>query len=181
MSAVIRLDHMLREATEMSYRDLVTRPTGAAVRHRVVSTLRGQTSLDARLDFSHVGLVDFSCADEIVAKLLVMTADLPLTRLVLLGVREDHAEAIEHALICHGLAVVVFEAGAAQPRLLGSASADWHAAFGALSRFGRSTAHPVAEVLTWELTRARDALDGLAASRCVLAHPDATYELGGLA
>jgi hypothetical protein len=178
MSAVIRLDHMLREATDMPYRNLVTRPTGAAVRHRVVSTLRGRDSLDAQLDFSHVGLVDFSCADEVVAKLLVVAADLPLIRLVLLGVREDHAEAIEHALICHGLAVVAFEADTGIPRLLGAVSEDWQAAFTALRHFGRSTALPVAEKLAWDVSRARTALDELAGSRCLLAHNDATYELG---
>ena len=70
MNGVIPLDAVLREATRQAYRDLVTRPTGAAVRHRLVSTLRDHDRTEALLDFSRIGLVDFSCADEVVAKLV---------------------------------------------------------------------------------------------------------------
>src|SRR5215208_4059847 len=54
------------------YSNLVTRSTGAAVRGEIeaqLAELRGR-SVNV-IDFSHVTLLDFSCADEIVAKLLL--------------------------------------------------------------------------------------------------------------
>ncbi|MDV2502851.1 MAG: hypothetical protein RX318_02710 [bacterium] len=50
---------------------LVTRPTGRAVREAVEERLRslGPRTL-VTLDFSGVGIVDYSCADEVVAKLI---------------------------------------------------------------------------------------------------------------
>jgi len=54
------------------YSNLVTRPTGAAVRTQIEALVAD--TLDHSLtviDFSHVGMIDFSCADEVVAKLLL--------------------------------------------------------------------------------------------------------------
>ncbi len=50
---------------------LVTRPTGRAVREAVEERLRslGPRTL-VTLDFLGVGIVDYSCADEVVAKLI---------------------------------------------------------------------------------------------------------------
>jgi hypothetical protein len=181
VSAVIRLDIVLREAVETPYCDLVTRPTGAAVRQRVLTALRGTPGGEALLDFSGVGLVDFSCADEVVAKLLPEALAMPVTRVVLRGVHEHHADAIEHALTRHGLVVVALLTDSPRPRLLGAVSDDWRDVFGALDRIGRSPALRVAEALAWPVTRAADALAGLVCRRCVLAHPDATFELGAVA
>ncbi len=181
MSAVIRLDIVLREAVETPYRDLVTRPTGAAVRNRVLGVLRDAPGIDALLDFSGVGLVDFSCADEVVAKLLQEALAMPVCRVVLRGVHEHHADAIEHALARHGLIVVALLADTPRPRLLGAVADDWRDAFATLDLLGRVPAGDVAEALAWPLPRAAEALGGLAHRRCVVAHPDATYELGAVA
>ena len=62
---------MLREAVATPYRNLVTRATGAAVRGRIEAALERSTCDVAVLDFSEVALLDFSCADEIVAKLVL--------------------------------------------------------------------------------------------------------------
>lgn len=178
MNGVISLDTVLREATAASYRDLVTRPTGAAVRHRLVSELRHHDRTEALLDFTRIGLVDFSCADEVVAKLVGALHELPVSRIILHGVREDHADAIDHALTCHGLAVLALEVESGRPTLLGQVPDDWRSVFGILEQVRRATVGPIAERLTWALPRTITALEGLAASRCILAHPDATYELG---
>lgn len=181
MSAIIRLDVMLREAVATPYRDLVTRPTGAAVRHRVLTVLRDALDADAQLDFSQVGLMDFSCADEVIAKLLVEILDLPVQRLMLRGVHENHADAIEHALARYDLVIVAILAESVEPQLLGAASADWRDAFRALTRLGRAAAPPVAAALSWPVARTVDALQGLARRRCVVAYPDATFALGAVA
>ena len=181
MSGIIRLDIVLREAVATPYRDLVTRPTGAAVRHRVITVLRAMQDDNAELDFSEVGLMDFSCADEVVAKLLVETVGLRIPRLMLRGVRDHHAEAIENALVRYDLIIVAVLAESPGPRLLGSAPEDWRAAFQALTHFGRAAAPPVADALAWPVPRTVDALEGLARHRCLVAHPDATFELGAVA
>jgi hypothetical protein len=83
----IRIGHLLREAVAAPYRNLVTRPTGAAVRSRIEETLAGSRCLTALLDFSEIELVDLSCADEVVAKLLL--AGQGACFFVLQGLRED--------------------------------------------------------------------------------------------
>jgi hypothetical protein len=61
-----------REATDGGTAHLVTRETGAAVRSAIVRRL---AALEERavllLDFSGVGIIDFSCADECLAKLVL--------------------------------------------------------------------------------------------------------------
>jgi hypothetical protein len=181
VSAIIRLDIVLHETVATAYCDLVTRPTGAAVRHRVITVLRGLPDDNAELDFSEVGLMDFSCADEVVAKLLVETIGLRIPRLRLRGVRDHHAEAIQFALARYDLVIVAVLAASPEPMLLGSAPEDWRTAFRALTRLGRAPALPVAEVLAWPVDRTVDALHGLANHRCVVEHPDATFEPGAAA
>lgn len=172
---------MLREAVATPYRDLVTRPTGAAVRHRVMTVLRDTSACDAQLDFSDVGLMDFSCADEVIAKLLVETLNLPAQRLILRGVGAHHADAIEHALARYDLVIVAILTESPEPRLLGAAPDDWRATFRALTQLGRAPVPPIAAALSWPSWRATAALEGLTRRRCVVAHPDATFELGAVA
>jgi len=181
MSALIRVDLMLRDAVATPYRDLVTRPTGVAVRDRVLTVLRDSSDDDAQLDFSEVGLMDFSCADEVIAKLLVAILDQPMQRLSLRGLHENHADAIEHALARYDLVIVAIRADTLEPQLLGSAPEDWRAAFRTLIQLGRAAAAPVADALSWSVPRTVDALQGLARRRCVVAYPDATFELGAVA
>src|SRR5256885_3126187 len=57
----------------------------------------------ARLDFTRVGCIDYSCADEIVAKLLQSRPRV----LVLMGISDGHREAIEPVLAGHRLAVLI--------------------------------------------------------------------------
>ena len=76
----IDLTGVLRRTVCDLYSDLVTRPTGAAVRDGIEKQLAdlGERSLTV-IDFSHVRLLDYSCADEIVAKLLMRYAGLDAT------------------------------------------------------------------------------------------------------
>ncbi len=70
MIETIAVARMLREAVTTPYLNLVTRPTGVAVRGRIESVLATSEWETAMLDFSDVVLLDLSCADEVVAKLL---------------------------------------------------------------------------------------------------------------
>jgi hypothetical protein len=178
---VIRLDDLLREATSGHYRNLVTRPTGAAVRDRVVDNIRGEPRTEAVLDFSRIGLIDFSCADEIVAKLLAAVHNLPVSRVVLHGISSTHADAIDHALARHGLVVLALELETGSPILLGERPDDWRSVFTALVDLGRGTATVVASHLGWPVGRASQALEGLVNAHCVLSDSNNSYSLGELA
>ena len=91
----IDVSSMLRKSVCELYSNLVTRPTGAAVRCEIEQELDriGDRALTV-IDFSHVGLLDFSCADEIVAKLLLqyVSTDAPRREVyfVFRGISESH-------------------------------------------------------------------------------------------
>ena len=168
MIQTIHVGHLLREAVATPYRNLVTRPTGAAVRGRIQAALEHSTCLTALLDFSDVELLDFSCADEIVAKLLMGDAEQDRCFLVLRGLREDQHEAIEHVLTHHRLAVAAVSPGAdGEPRLLGWVTADARTAFACVCERGTVTADELARTLDWSLDRCTEALRTLVAHRLV--------------
>ncbi len=96
---------VLQESVSGIYTDLVTRPTGRVVREcieRAMAAVTGDGAV-ARIDFTGVGCIDYSCADEIVAKLLRSRPGV----LVLTGISDGHREAIEPVLAGHRLAVLI--------------------------------------------------------------------------
>ena len=96
----IELHAILQESVSGVYADLVTRPTGRAVRERIERVLHEPPPAPvAVIDFTGVGCLDFSCADEIVAKLLRDHVRV----LVLRGMTESHRDAIEPVLETAGL------------------------------------------------------------------------------
>jgi predicted nucleic acid-binding protein len=161
----IRIGHLLREAVAAPYRNLVTRPTGAAVRTRIEETLARSNCMTALLDFSGIELVDLSCADEVVAKLLLAVRTAYFV--VLQGLREDHHEAIEHVLRHHRLAVASVPLDSQERRLLGWVRADTRRAFACVCDRGPVAVPDLCSALTWPEPRARQALDDLAIHRLV--------------
>jgi hypothetical protein len=172
MIQTIRIGHLLRETVTLPYSCLVTRPTGAAVRGRIEAALAHSTCHTAWLDFSEVELLDLSCADEVVAKLLLAESATRAPYLVLLGLREEQHEAIEHVLTHHRLAVTATRYGAAEPCLLGWASADARAVFEALAERGAARPEELARALGWPEGRAREALQALVAHRVLRSDGD---------
>ncbi len=120
MTQTIWVEQLLRETVQGPYCDLVTRSTGRAVRTSIQQRLEpGKLAL---IDFSQVGLVDFSCADEVVAKLLL--EPLAGTTIVLQGLREEQLEAIEHVLEHHDLSALLHDAASGIARMVGRVSPD---------------------------------------------------------
>jgi hypothetical protein len=106
----IDVSSALRESASRSYSHLVTRPTGAAVRAYIEQQILTERDCAvAVLDFTHVGMMDFSCADEIVAKLVLREEPVP-AKLVFSGLSESHLEAIDTVLERHGMSLVSQEA-----------------------------------------------------------------------
>jgi hypothetical protein len=174
MIQTIHIGHLLRETVASPYRNLVTRPTGAAIRNRIQETMAGSDCLTALLDFSGIELLDFSCADEVVAKLLMAGVEAGGQYVVLGGLREDQHEAIEHVLTHHGLAVTAVAQGEehSEPRLLGWVTPDARTAFACVCARGALTACELAAVLDWLVARAEAALATLAGHRLLRAEDD---------
>ena len=100
----------VRKSVTSLYSSLVTRPTGRAVRAAIEMQLIGAGSVSLSLiDFSEVAIIDFSCADEVVAKLVQQYLDEeePDAFFVFRGVHEPHRDQIETVLRRQGLAAVV--------------------------------------------------------------------------
>jgi len=168
MIETIRIGRLLRETVAAPYRNLVTRPTGAAVRTSIEEALARSTCHTAFLDFSDIELLDFSCADEVVAKLLLADTERGVRFLVLQGLREDQYEAIEHVLTHHRLVMIALpgdEQGV--PRLLGWVSVDARTAFACVCELGPLSAADLAGALGWSDARSRDALQALERHRLV--------------
>ena len=176
----IDVSSVLRRTVCDLYSNLVTRPTGAAVRTEIenlLSAWRGP-SLTV-IDFSHVNLLDFSCADEVVAKLLLrFEGDAPQDAYFLLrGVREDHLDAIEVALERYQLALVM-QADDGALVLVGTVNDDQRRAWLALRELGRGAAEEVASALGQELADAAALLATLHERRLVMRCEDTYVPLG---
>lgn len=111
MTNHIDIGSVLRRTVCDLYSNLVTRPTGAAVRREIENVLEGAATPSLTvIDFSQVGLLDFSCADEVIGKLLSSRRELsPNAEAYFLvrGAQEHHLEAIESAMARYNLAVLV--------------------------------------------------------------------------
>ena len=107
----IDVSSVLRRTVCELYSNLVTRPTGATVRQAIEDALVDVPEPNVTvLDFSHVTLLDFSCADEIVGKLLdarQRPGDGPRTYFLFRGLHEPWQEAIEAVLERYRLAALV--------------------------------------------------------------------------
>lgn len=127
---------------------LITRQTGRAVRdgiERLFSDRCGEAL--AVIDFRDVAVIDFSCADEVVAKLVMGSPedpDSPDNRFILVrGVREHHLDPVEGALRRRGLAVAA-ERETGEPLLLGDVDPDAGAAWRMLCSCGRISSNELA-------------------------------------
>ncbi|MBW2000725.1 MAG: DUF4325 domain-containing protein, partial [Deltaproteobacteria bacterium] len=89
--------------------DLVTRQSGQVIRDRVETEIAKERNGSViALDFSRIGVVDYSCADEIVAKLIsrLLGGEYGDKYIILTGVNENQEENIEVALERKGLAAI---------------------------------------------------------------------------
>ena len=149
---------------------LVTRPTGRAVRLAIESQLEelGTPTLSL-VDLSAVAILDYSCADEVVAKLLLGSGDRSsVTFFILRGVQAHHRDPIQAVLERHDLAVVA-EIEAGQFELMGSGSDGEWSLWRRVERSGRVRADEVARLL--DATEDSRHLDLLIERRLLFRHP----------
>ncbi len=164
------LSSFVNRSVASLYSHLVTRPTGQAVRLGIESQIGEIGALCVSiLDFGQVAVLDYSCADETVAKLILryQSDDRPADAyFVARGLAEHHLEAIEAVLERHDLALVAeLETG---PALLGKVDAEEHEVWRAVERLGRATRDDVAGYLGVETREVSRPLNSLVRRRVVL-------------
>jgi hypothetical protein len=99
----------IKEELGNGSKDLVTRPSGQAIRERIERDMENESKgMVVALDFSKIGVIDYSCADEIVTKLLsrLLSGEYGDKYLLLLGLNENQKENIEVALERKDLAIM---------------------------------------------------------------------------
>ncbi len=169
MITEIDLREVLARSVGSPHSDLVTRSTGAKVRSAIEADLSGRPG-DAAvvLDFSSVRVLDCSCADEVVAKLVLQRAERHSAGpwFVIRGLGEGHAEEIDHVLRRRRLALVA-EAPDGHTRLLGEVDPSAAAAWDVLAGLGSAGPEEVAGALRLALAEAVRALDALVSAGVV--------------
>ena len=168
----IRVGSLVQRSVATLYSHLVTRPTGRAVRLAIESLLdeAGDTAFSL-IDLSEVTVLDFSCADEVVAKLLrrYLEADRPRDAyFVLRGLSELHREPIEVVLERQRIAAVAQREDGGY-ELLGARSHAEDSAWRLVETRGRIEAGEVGELLPD--AGDRSALEALVRMRVVFADP----------
>ena len=163
----IDLRTILEETASNGNGDLVTRPTGKAVRNGIERVLAGHDSEQvAIIDFTSVRLIDLSCADEIVAKLLVQHGQ--ARYFLLRGVNEGHRDVLEPVLERRGLAAAAQDRSG-RWRILGVISDRVRRVFAILAERGTAEVEEVAAHLAVTPAAAREAFDELLERRLAMA------------
>ncbi|HEX9691344.1 MAG TPA: hypothetical protein VGA22_04525 [Gemmatimonadales bacterium] len=141
----IDVKQVLARTVSPLYPDLVTRPTGQAVRNGIEHELADTPTLAevAVIDFGTVRVLDISCADEIVGKLL---REHGARYFVLWGLTEAHRNSIEQVLERHQLAVVGRDRNG-RVQVLGPVKDAVRRAFGLLADRGSAGAREIADHL----------------------------------
>jgi hypothetical protein len=171
------LSSLVERSVASLYSHLVTRPTGRALRLGIETQIGdiGAVCLSV-LDFTQVVVLDYSCADEVVAKLIqrYQADDRPADAyFVARGLGEQHRDPIDEVLLRHGLSLVAEVEG--EFVLLGSADHIEVSAWRTLQHIRAGGPPDVAARLDASVTSVANALDTLATRRAVLRRDGGTY------
>jgi len=142
----------LKEELKNGSVDLVTRHSGQAIRNRIESDIKNERNGEIiALDFSKIGVIDYSCADEIVAKLIsrLLSGEYGDKYIVLTGLNENQKENIEVALERKELAVMV-EMRNGMRILLGSLNNYLRQTLNLILKKGKITAKDLSDVMKLE-------------------------------
>ena len=167
----IDVGSLVQKTVTSLYSHLGTRPTGRAVRMAIETQLRGagQQSLSL-IDLSEVTILDYSCADEVVAKLLqrYLHERAHEAFFVFCGVHEPHRDQIQVVLERQSL-VAVGETEAGRFELLGAPEPIEASSWLVLEQHGLVTAEDLTDLYPDE--DARHALDRLVERRVAFRSP----------
>ena len=143
---------LLKEELKNGSNDLVTRPSGQVIRERIERDIAGEGDGEVvALDFSKIGIIDYSCADEVVAKLIsrLLSGEYGDKYITLIGLNENQRENIEVALERKDLAVMA-EMQDSKKILLGSLNNYLKETLNLILKKGRITAKDLSESMKLE-------------------------------
>ena len=144
------MSDMVRKSVATLYSHLVTRPTGQALRLGIEAQITELGALCLTvLDFSEVVVLDYSCADEIIAKLIqrFQRSDRPAEAyFIARGIDDRHRETIDSVLSRQDLAIAA-EIEGGEITLLGGLSEAERTAWNALGQISRGSADDVVRAL----------------------------------
>ena len=164
------LNIFLKEELKNGSIDLVTRPSGQVMRERIEKDLLKEDGGSiVALDFSNIGIIDYSCADEIVAKLLsrLLSNEYGDKYILLAGLNENQQENIEVALERKELAVIA-EKREGEKFLLGSLNNYLRETLELIVKNGRITARDLADMVKIEANTSGTRLLNLHKKRLVI-------------
>lgn len=171
----IDLSALVRRSVASLYSHLVTRPTGQALRLGIERQIQELGSVCVSiLDFAQVVVLDYSCADEAVAKLVrrYMQDDRPTDAyFVARGVDDHHRETLEAVLARHEVPLVADVRGQGYTVLPGLPELE-AAAWEALHALRFAGPAQIAAHIAVTEAEATVALENLAAQRLVIAQAD---------
>jgi hypothetical protein len=165
------LSSLVRRSVASLYSHLVTRPTGRALRIGIESQIVELRCVCVSvLDFTHVVVLDYSCADEAVAKLMLRFLTPERTTdayFIAKGLGEQHRDPLEAVLSRHGLALVAqLEEGGMT--LLGCADGRERDAWSALESIRHADPALLASRIAEPESDTQQLLDALSSRRVVL-------------
>ncbi|MEW6067319.1 MAG: STAS-like domain-containing protein [Nitrospirota bacterium] len=103
------LYNLLKQELKNGSADLVTRQSGQVIRERIERDIeKAKEGEVIALDFSKIGIIDYSCADEVIVKLIsrLLSGEYGDKHIILTGLNENQKENIEVALERKDLAVI---------------------------------------------------------------------------
>ena len=139
---------LLKEELKNGSADLVTRQSGQGIRERIERDISREKDAEViALDFSKIGVIDYSCADEIIAKLIsrLTSSEYGDKYIVLTGLSENQKENIEVALERKDLSVMAEMNG--EKILIGSLNNYLKETLNLILNKGRITSSELSEAL----------------------------------
>jgi hypothetical protein len=176
------MSSLVMKSVATLYSHLITRPTGKAIRLGIESQIcdHGGRCVCV-LDFAQVVILDYSCADEAVAKLIQRFEgdDRPADAYFMAkGLAEQHREPMEELLVRHCL-VLAAEADGMGHVLLGAPGMVEQLAWASVQRLSFATAAQVAQGAHHSVAEVESALETLVQRRALVASesPPGFYSL----
>jgi hypothetical protein len=173
METATRMTYDLRDLMDehlgSGTKNLVTRETGRFIRESIETRLeREPEGTVIALDFAHVGIIDFSCADEIISKLVARLQGLEYgdKYVVLQGLTPTHEENIAVALERKKLAILLSRPDGSW-RLLGTLNPYLNEALQFVMMHKEITARDLADETQVEISLASTKLLNLFKARLV--------------
>src|SRR4030065_1612354 len=160
---------LLKEELKNGSSDLVTRQSGQAIRSRIERDIENEKDGEViALDFSKIGVIDYSCADEIVAKLIsrLLSNEYGDKYILLAGLNDNQKENIEVALERKDLAVIA-DMKNGKKILLGNLNNYLKETLQLIVKKGKITAKELSEIMKLEANKSGTRLLNLHKKRLV--------------